>query len=422
MARESSRCRLRRLSFPHLLTFGLGAAWIPLFVCFPSPKQRMLRTERKLGWRVIHTPLATFSSSSPSLSSAPSRSSSSRTPLRRGGCKTTKTGVESDKRRLFSRASAQRASAAGGPMGLTGPARKCAALGSSSVATLILIRHGESTWNRDYDERFTGWFDAPLSTLGRREAVEAGNILRERGILSTVNVAFTSKLKRSYETLDLMMDENFTMQFPVSRSWRLNERHYGGLQGYNKNAVVGTLYDKEDVRKWRRSWDVPPPPMPDDHPHYRIIRRQYSDEEIAEMGGDIPRGESLEQTAHRLLPFWKDQIEPYVKEGKCILVVAHANSLRSLIGTVFDVPKAEIEKLRIPTGSPLVYNLDPDTSKPLPAPKECGMLDGELLWPLDECPVLFDEYVAAATLKRQKALEKEGLQSYLDMTHRDNKE
>mmetsp|Transcript_38881 Transcript_38881/g.62317 ORF Transcript_38881/g.62317 Transcript_38881/m.62317 type:complete len:180 (-) Transcript_38881:164-703(-) len=129
---------------------------------------------------------------------------------------------------------------------------------------------------------------------------------------------------------------------------------------------------------------------------------RYSREEIEEMGGDIPRGESLEQCAQRLLPFWNEYIMPHVKEGKCILVVAHANSLRSLIGTVFDVSKAEIEKLRIPTGSPLVYNLDSMTGKPLPVPEECSMLEGELLWPIEECPVLFDEYYSLSVQRNLK--------------------
>mmetsp|Transcript_5279 Transcript_5279/g.9677 ORF Transcript_5279/g.9677 Transcript_5279/m.9677 type:complete len:435 (-) Transcript_5279:82-1386(-) len=268
---------------------------------------------------------------------------------------------------------------------------------NGTVATLILIRHGESEWNREEDERFTGWFDVPLSKLGAVEASDAGQTLREAGILDVVHIAFTSKLKRSYDTLDLMIPKDQRI-FPTVASWRLNERHYGALQGYNKNAVIGTLYTKEQVRDWRRAWNVPPPPMGNDHPHYDVIRRQYSQVEIEEMGGDIPRGESLEQTATRLRPFWDSHISPYVKKGKTILVVAHANSLRSLIGTVFDIPKAEIEQIRIPTGMPLVYKLDSNTEKPLPAPLECGGLNGEVLWTLESCPVLLDlsSYTAEA--------------------------
>jgi len=192
-----------------------------------------------------------------------------------------------------------------------GGTRVVAAMGSPDVSTLILVRHGESEWNRAADERFTGWFDVPLSELGMREASEAGKLLHQRGILDSVEVAFTSKLKRSYGTLELILKDTERC-FPVVRSWRLNERHYGALQGYNKDAVIGTLYDKEDVRKWRRAWDAPPPPMADTHPHYEIIKSQYTEEELAEMGGDIPRGESLEQTAQRLMPFWEKKIFPYV--------------------------------------------------------------------------------------------------------------
>jgi len=144
---------------------------------------------------------------------------------------------------------------------------------SHKISTLVLIRHGESEWNRASDERFTGWFDVPLSAKGKHEASEAGRMLHERGILDLVEVAFTSKLKRSYETLDLML-ANTTANFSAIRSWRLNERHYGALQGYNKETIVESFYDKESVRKWRRSWDVPPPKMPDNHPHYSVVREQ----------------------------------------------------------------------------------------------------------------------------------------------------
>mmetsp|Transcript_38881 Transcript_38881/g.62316 ORF Transcript_38881/g.62316 Transcript_38881/m.62316 type:complete len:362 (-) Transcript_38881:821-1906(-) len=144
---------------------------------------------------------------------------------------------------------------------------------SHKISTLVLIRHGESEWNRASDERFTGWFDVPLSAKGKHEASGAGRMLHERGILDLVEVAFTSKLKRSYETLDLML-ANTTANFSAIRSWRLNERHYGALQGYNKETIVESFYDKESVRKWRRSWDVPPPKMPDNHPHYSVVREQ----------------------------------------------------------------------------------------------------------------------------------------------------
>jgi len=285
----------------------------------------------------------------------------------------------------------------GGKQHFRSPGKKRRKSGSLA-STLILIRHGESTWNRVEDERFTGWYDAPLSLKGKREAREAGNLLREKGILEKVSVAFTSKLQRSYDTLDLILGDMIP-SFPIHRSWRLNERHYGALQGYNKDAVINTLYDPDDVRNWRRSWDIAPPLMTDDHPHYNIVKKQYSEEEIKEMGGDIPRGESLVQTAARLVPLWHSQIHPNILNGSVILVVAHANSLRSLIASVFDVEKEEIEKLRIPTGTPLIYNLDGE-GKPLPVPDQCGILDGEFLWPLDECPVLFDDFELVASLQR----------------------
>eukprot|EP00468_Gymnochlora_sp_CCMP2014_P010928 CAMPEP_0167753042 /NCGR_PEP_ID=MMETSP0110_2-20121227/7488_1 /TAXON_ID=629695 /ORGANISM="Gymnochlora sp., Strain CCMP2014" /LENGTH=317 /DNA_ID=CAMNT_0007638753 /DNA_START=79 /DNA_END=1032 /DNA_ORIENTATION=- len=277
-------------------------------------------------------------------------------------------------------------------------------------STLVLIRHGESTWNRLEDERFTGWYDAPLSEQGILEAKEAGKLLKEKGLFRGVHVAFTSKLNRSCDTLNLMLSGE-RPNFPVIKSWRLNERHYGALQGYNKDAVAGILYPKEEVRAWRRSWDTPPPRMEDTHPHYDVIRSQYTDKEIQEMGGDIPRGESLEQTAKRLIPFWEGNILPYVLQGKTILIVAHANSLRSLIGSIFEVPKEDIEKLRIPTGTPLVYNLDRVTAKPFAVPPECGMLEGELLWPLDECPVLFDDFETKAELTRASSREASRIQN-----------
>lgn len=216
---------------------------------------------------------------------------------------------------------------------------------------LVLLRHGESTWNRE--NRFTGWTDVDLSEQGVAEAHEGGRLLREAGF--TFDLAYTSVLRRAIRTLWIALDELDEMWIPIRNSWRLNERHYGALQGLNK-AETAAQFGEEQVRLWRRSYDVPPPPLdpsderfPGRDPRYAGLR----DEEL-------PRAESLKDTVARFLPYWHDEIAPSLQAGRRTIIAAHGNSLRALVKYLDDVSDAEIVGLNIPTGVPLVYRLDAD--------------------------------------------------------------
>ena len=216
---------------------------------------------------------------------------------------------------------------------------------------LVLLRHGESAWN--LENRFTGWTDVDLSPKGVEEAHEAARLLKEGGF--TFDVAFTSLLKRAIRTLWFVMDDMDLMWLPVHRSWRLNERHYGALQGLNK-AETAQKYGDAQVLAWRRSYADPPPPLaPDDERHPGRDRRYagLSKEEL-------PLGESLKDTVARFLPYWHSAIAPTVKAGQRVLVAAHGNSLRALVKYLDTVSDDEIVGLNIPTGVPLVYELDGD--------------------------------------------------------------
>jgi 2,3-bisphosphoglycerate-dependent phosphoglycerate mutase len=220
---------------------------------------------------------------------------------------------------------------------------------------LVLLRHGESTWNKE--NRFTGWTDVDLSEKGRQEAKEAGVVLKAEGY--TFDVAYTSVLKRAIRTLWTVMDEMDLMWIPVHRSWRLNERHYGGLQGLNK-AETAAKFGEQQVKIWRRSYDVPPPPLePDDErypgrdPRYRSLTQQ-----------ELPLTECLKDTVARFLPLWHETIAPAIQRNEKVLIAAHGNSLRALVKYLDKVPESEIVELNIPTGMPLVYELD-DELNPL---------------------------------------------------------
>jgi 2,3-bisphosphoglycerate-dependent phosphoglycerate mutase len=214
---------------------------------------------------------------------------------------------------------------------------------------LILVRHGQSTWN--VENLFTGWTDVDLSELGRGEARGAGRQLLEEGI--AVDLAFTSVLKRAIRTLWIMLDEMDRMWIPVERTWQLNERHYGALQGLNKAQTV-QLHGEAQVKIWRRSYDVPPPPLaPDDKRHPRFDPR-YADLTPAEL----PATESLADTLARVLPCWRERIAPAVSSGRNVLVAAHGNSLRAMVKMLDEVSEADIVELNIPTGVPLLYELD----------------------------------------------------------------
>jgi 2,3-bisphosphoglycerate-dependent phosphoglycerate mutase len=215
---------------------------------------------------------------------------------------------------------------------------------------LILVRHGQSIWN--VENLFTGWKDVDLSDQGRLEAARAGRELLKEKL--EIQIAFTSVLKRAIHTLWLMLDEMDRMWIPVERSWRLNERHYGALQGLNKAQTVQQHGDAQ-VKIWRRSYDIPPPRLElSDERHPRFDPR-YADIDPAEL----PDTESLKDTLERVLPFWHSRIAPELRAGRNVLVTAHGNSLRAMVKMLNDMPEDEIVGLNIPTGVPLLYELDP---------------------------------------------------------------
>ncbi|MBT8508511.1 phosphoglyceromutase [Methanomicrobiaceae archaeon CYW5] len=215
---------------------------------------------------------------------------------------------------------------------------------------LVLIRHGESEWNKE--NRFTGWKDVDLSEKGREEAQTAGRVLAEQGF--SFDVAYTSYLKRAIRTLWTVLDELDRMWIPVHRSWRLNERHYGALTGLNK-AETAAKYGDEQVHIWRRSFDTRPPEFAPGDPDNPV----YDDDRYADVPEEeLPRGECLKDNVARTLPYWEEEIVPQILSGKQVLIVAHGNSLRSLVKHLDGIPDDEITGVNIPTGIPLVYELD----------------------------------------------------------------
>jgi 2,3-bisphosphoglycerate-dependent phosphoglycerate mutase len=218
---------------------------------------------------------------------------------------------------------------------------------------LVLLRHGESTWN--LENRFTGWTDVDLSPKGIEEAHEGGRLLREGGY--TFDVAYTSLLKRAIRTLWITLDEMDLMWIPVIRSWRLNERHYGALQGLDK-AETAAKYGDAQVLVWRRSYSEPPPPVTPDDERYPGRDRRYADLNA----GELPLAESLKDTVARFLPYWHGTIVPDLRAGRRVLIAAHGNSLRALVKHLDGVSEEKIVGLNIPTGIPLVYELNDDLS------------------------------------------------------------
>ena len=216
---------------------------------------------------------------------------------------------------------------------------------------IVFLRHGESIWNKI--NKFTGWTDVDLSEKGTSEAITSGRVLKEEGY--DFDIAYTSVLKRAIRTLWLVLDEMDLMWIPVHRSWRLNERHYGALQGLNK-AETAAIHGEKQVLIWRRSYDIRPPELEETDERYPGNDPKYR--EIPE--NEIPQSECLKDTVARVLPYWHEQIVPTIKSGKKVLIAAHGNSLRALVKYLDNVPKEEILKLNIPTGIPLVYELDED--------------------------------------------------------------
>lgn len=214
---------------------------------------------------------------------------------------------------------------------------------------LVLVRHGESTWNRE--NRFTGWTDVDLSERGIREAHDAAGVLKKEGY--TFDIAFTSVLKRAVRTLWIILDDIDLMWIPVYRSWRLNERHYGALQGLGKKETTDQ-YGLQQVQIWRRSYDTPPPGLLETDTRHPCHDPRYADVPSEEL----PATESLKMTLERVLPYWHETIVPQLKQRKRVLISAHGNSLRALVKYLDSVSEEEVTKLNIPTGIPLVYELD----------------------------------------------------------------
>jgi len=217
---------------------------------------------------------------------------------------------------------------------------------------IVMVRHGESEWNEK--NLFCGWFDANLSTKGKDEAASAGKAVKDAGL--KFDVAHTSVLTRAQNTLNSILTESGQSSVPVSKTWRLNERHYGGLTGLNKSETAAK-YGEEQVQIWRRSFDIPPPPMEPDHPYYDTITNdpRYAGDPKPE---EFPKFESLKLTIARTLPYWNDVIVPQLKEGKKIIIAAHGNSLRGIVKHLDNLSDEAIMSLNLPTGIPFVYELD----------------------------------------------------------------
>lgn len=218
-----------------------------------------------------------------------------------------------------------------------------------SVFKVVLLRHGESLWNKE--NRFTGWTDVPLTEKGREEASKAAILLKNNGY--SFDFAYTSVLTRTIHTLWILLDEMQLQWLPVEKTWRLNERHYGALQGLNKRETAERCGD-ELIRQWRRSYDIPPPALSINDPRHSGFDRRYAHL----PPWDIPVGESLEMTTDRVLPYWRDTLIPHIKSGERLLVIAHKNSIRALVKYLGNISDAAIADVHIPTGIPIVYEFD----------------------------------------------------------------
>ncbi len=218
------------------------------------------------------------------------------------------------------------------------------------MKTLVLLRHGQSQWNQE--NRFTGWVDVPLSPLGMEEAKRAAQLIRDEKL--EFDVAYTSVLKRAIKTLWIVLEELDLMWIPVHRSYRINERMYGGLQGLDK-AETAAAHGEAQVKLWRRSYDVRPPPISPDSEYSPARDRRY-----AKLGAAIPTTECLKDTVERFLPYWESDIAPAIRRGERVLIAAHGNSLRALVKHLDGISDDDIAELNIPTGAPLIYQLDDD--------------------------------------------------------------
>ena len=242
-----------------------------------------------------------------------------------------------------------------------------------SVHTIVLCRHGQSTWN--LENRFTGWVDVPLTPLGVEEAKRGGQALRKEGF--EFDVAYTSVLKRAIKTCWTVLDELDQQFVPVHKEWRLNERHYGSLSGLNK-AETQAKHGEEKVTLWRRSYDVPPPPYDETHEFYMGRDRRYA--HLAP--GELPLTESTKSTGARVLPLWESTLKPAIASGKRVLIVAHGNSLRALVKHIDGISDKDIVGLNIPTGVPLVYQFDAQW-RPIKQPGAMAGMTGRYVGDLD---------------------------------------
>lgn len=250
----------------------------------------------------------------------------------------------------------------------------CSKKSTKERHTLVLVRHGESTWNQL--NLFSGWADCPLSEEGIEEVIAGGKLLKDEGL--TFDLAFTSTLKRAIKTLWIILEQMNLMYIPIVNTWRLNERHYGALQGLNKQETVDK-YGMEQVMIWRRSYDIPPPALEEDNEHY-----PGNDPKYAHMKkSDIPHGESLKLTEERFMVVWKKEIVPQIKAGKNIIIAAHGNTLRALVKHLDGISEEDIPHLNIPTGVPLVYELDGDMN-PIPHMDAIAPLQGRYLGDQEE--------------------------------------
>ncbi|KAL3934863.1 MAG: hypothetical protein SGARI_003207 [Bacillariaceae sp.] len=250
--------------------------------------------------------------------------------------------------------------------------------------TIVLVRHGESTWNDE--NRFTGWYDCPLSEAGLNEAHDGAKLLKQEGY--TFDVAYTSTLQRAIKTLWIILEEMHLMYIPIINTWRLNERHYGALQGLNKQDTVDK-YGKDQVQIWRRSYDIPPPECDQSSEYYPGNDPMYKD--VAKS--DLPFTESLKLTEDRFLVEWDEKMVPLIKSGKKVIIAAHGNTLRALVKHLDGISSEEITDLNIPTGVPLVYELDEDM-KPIQQTDCIAPLSGRYLGDLEQVKARIGAVVA----------------------------
>lgn len=251
---------------------------------------------------------------------------------------------------------------------ITPNARSLAAFQTADKHTLVLVRHGESTWN--LENKFTGWVDVPLSPKGHEEVIQAGQLIKEAGIVP--NVAFSSLQKRAISSLWHVLEETDLMWIPVTKAWELNERHYGALQGLDKQQTVDK-HGKEQVLTWRRSYDIPPPTVDRDSEHH-----PSNDPRYAKFDFPDEWTESLKTTLERVTPYYEKNIVPELKSGNTVIIAAHGNSLRALVKQLDNIGEDVIAELNIPTGTPLVYELDDDL-KPIKQEGAFGPLSGRYL-------------------------------------------